>query len=256
MRNSFKRTAHFLHRAVIELFKNLPRIALFTVAFYAIFWVGSQLYYKYADSKNFLDYYYAKVDDTPVGTNPLLTLCRTVHYRGIKIEAARTFIYYDDGDNQQPVAEYEFEANVEKTDTNCQTLRLAKQPQRAGTYRIHTEIAFYVNGFKKTDSYDSNKYEMTETSQSIEAQIEVLQRQIDSLRAQLKAERAKENSSSNTTIIVPQQSQTNTDSSSKSSGSDTASNGSSNGNSGGNNDNSNGNGQGSEQTCLLGLICL
>lgn len=60
-----------------RLLKKVPRIAFFMLAFYAIFWVGTQLYYRFAPSENFLNYYYAKVDDTPVGTEPLMTLCRS-----------------------------------------------------------------------------------------------------------------------------------------------------------------------------------
>lgn len=168
-----------------RLLKKVPRIAFFMLAFYAIFWVGTQLYYRYAPAENFLNYYYAKVDDTPVGTEPLMTLCRRVDFDGIKIDAYRTFIYYEASGKTTQVAEYNFEANVEKGDGNCTNIRLRNQPQREGTYRAHTEYVFYVDGVKKAGQYDTNQYKMTPTTLSLTAQIEALQAQIDALKAQL-----------------------------------------------------------------------
>lgn len=168
-----------------RLLKKVPRIAFFMLAFYAIFWVGTQLYYRFAPSENFLNYYYAKVDDTPVGTEPLMTLCRRVEFDGIKIDAYRTFIYYEAGGKTTQVAEYNFEANVEKGDGNCTNIRLKNQPQREGTYRAHTEYVFYVDGVKKAGQYDTNQYKMTPTALSLTAQIDALQTQIDALKAQL-----------------------------------------------------------------------
>jgi len=149
-----------------RLLKKVPRIAFFMLAFYAIFWVGTQLYYRFAPSENFLNYYYAKVDDTPLGTEPLMTLCRRVEFDGIKIDAYRTFIYYEAGGKTTQVAEYNFEANVEKGDGNCTNIRLKNQPQREGTYRAHTEYVFYVDGVKKAGQYDTNQYKMTPTATS------------------------------------------------------------------------------------------
>lgn len=168
-----------------RLLKKIPRIAFFMLAFYAIFWVGTQLYYRYAPADNFLNYYYAKVDDTPVGTEPLMTLCRRVEFDGIKIDAHRTFIYYEAGGKTTQVAEYNFEANVEKGDGNCTNIRLKNQPQREGNYRAHTEYVFYVDGVKKAGQYDTNQYKMIPTALSLQAQIEALQAQIDALKAQL-----------------------------------------------------------------------
>ena len=54
-----------------NILKKVPRIAFFSLAFLAIFWVGQQLYYGLMPGQHFLNYYYAKVDDTPVGTDPL-----------------------------------------------------------------------------------------------------------------------------------------------------------------------------------------
>lgn len=182
---------------VATLIKRLPRIAFFVLSFFAIFWVGQQLYYKYAPASNFLDFYYVKVDDTPVGTEPLLTLCRRVNTEGIKIAAVRSFIQYkDENDNVGQVqAEYQFDAGIEKRDTNCQNLRLKKQPQIAGDYVVHTEYEFYINGNRKSDSYDSNRYKMTPVTLSLDEQVKALQLQIDDLNRQIDALKARAGSS-------------------------------------------------------------
>ena len=157
----------------------LPRIAFFALSFLAVFWVGQQLYYKYAPSDHFLDFYYAKVDDTQIGTAPLMTLCRRINYTGIRIEAYRTFIQFQ-GEDKKPVTvgEYNFEANVEKGDGNCTNVRLLKQPQREGTYKAFTEYAFWVNGNRKTGSYETNEYKMTPIALTQSEQINALQEQI------------------------------------------------------------------------------
>ena len=172
----------------LNIFKRVPRIAFFMLSFFVIFWVGQQLYFRFAPAENFLNYYYAKVDDTPVGTEPLATLCRRVSTEGIKIEAVRTFIKFEDVTGKPTtVGEYQFTAGVEQLPdgTNCQNLRLRKQPQVQGTYSAHTEYVFYINGYRKSGSYDTNKYKMTETQQSLDLQIKTLQDQIDILRQQL-----------------------------------------------------------------------
>lgn len=164
----------------------LPRIAFFVLSFFAIFWVGQQLYFKYAPSEQFLDFYYAKVDDTPIGTEPLMTLCRRINYDGIRIEAYRTFIQFQ-GDDEKPVTvgEYNFEANVERGDSNCTNVRLEKQPQRVGKYEAFTEYVFYVNGNRKAGSFRTNQYQMTAITLSADEQIKSLQKQIELLEAQL-----------------------------------------------------------------------
>lgn len=172
-----------------NILKKVPRIAFFSLAFFAIFWVGQQLYYGLMPGQHFLNYYYAKVDDTPVGTDPLATLCRRVSTEGIQIKAFRTFIQYEDATGKQSVVgEYRFDAGVEQGDSNCQNVRLAKQPQREGTYSVHTEYEFYVSGYRKTGSYDTNKYKMTPTTLSLQDQIQALQDQIEILKGRLEAQ--------------------------------------------------------------------
>lgn len=174
---------------IANLLKKVPRVAFFFLCFYAIFWVSQQAYYAFMPGNHFLNYYYAKVDDTPVGTDPLATLCRRVSTEGIQISAFRTFIQYEDTTGKQSVVgEYRFDAGVEQGDSNCQNVRLAKQPQREGTYSVHTEYEFYVSGYRKTGSYDTNRYKMTPTVVSLDDQIKALQAQIEILKARLEAQ--------------------------------------------------------------------
>lgn len=171
-----------------NMLRKVPRIAFFMLAFFAIFWVGQQLYYRFAPAESFLNYYYAKVDDSPIGTEPLATLCRRVSTEGIRIQAVRTFIKYEDVNGKPTtVGEYQFTAGVEQLPdgSNCQNVRLRKQPQVKGTYSVHTEYVFEINGYRKSGAYDTNKYKMTETQQSLDLQIRTLQDQIDILRQQL-----------------------------------------------------------------------
>lgn len=186
-----------------NILRKVPRVAFFFLCFYAIFWAAQQAYYGLMPGNHFLNYYYAKVDDTPVGTDPLATLCRRVSTEGIQISAFRTFIQYEDSTGkQQVVGEYRFDAGVEQGDSNCQNVRLSKQPQREGTYSVHTEYEFYVSGYRKTGSYDTNQYKMTPTTMSLQDQIQTLQGQIDILKSRLEAQGV---DTSGLTPVTPQQ---------------------------------------------------
>lgn len=188
----------------------LPRIAFFSLSFFAIFWVGQQLYYKYAPADQFLDFYYAKVDDTTIGTEPLMALCRRINYSGIRIEAYRTFIEFqgENADKAVTVGEYNFEANVERGDGNCTNVRLKKQPQKVGTYKAYTEYVFYVNGNRKSGNYETNQYKMTALTLTADEQINALQTQIELLQAQIDDLRSRTpTDGANQSITTPQQSQ-------------------------------------------------
>ena len=249
---------------IAAIVMRLPRIAFFVLSLYAIFFVGQQLYYRYAPADHFLDFYYAKVDDTPIGTDPLMTLCRRVNTEGIRIAAVRSFIQYDGEDDTrgQVVAEYQFDAGIEKMDTNCQTLRLRNQPQVAGAYRVHTEFKFYVNGNRKSGAYDTNRYMMTPVQLTIDEQITELQNQIRLLEAQIDALRAETGTTTQTTPPEPSQSapttQNDTSTQSDSQNDTTAQN---NGNSGNNSRDDAENQQPSQPTCIVpilgnsGLLC-
>lgn len=140
-------------------------------------------YYAFAPPRSFVDYYYARVADTPVGTEPQLTLCRHINYDNVKISAVRTFIYHTDNQNQETVGEYSFDANVSQAEStgNCVNVRLKGQPQTAGTYSTSTSIEFFVGGHRKTYSYNSNQYKMIAVETTDEEKIQQLQKQIDEL---------------------------------------------------------------------------
>jgi hypothetical protein len=163
------------------------------------------IYYYVAPARSFVDYYSAKVADTPVGTEPQMTLCRTINYDAVQIKAVRTFIKYEDGDKAGEVLEYNFDAAVTKNDSlgDCTTVRLNKQPQYAGTYSVHTTIEFYVHQFRKTYSYDTNRYKMFGTTKNTQSQIDELKKQLEKLQA-LRAEEEKDESP-NIVYVQPQE---------------------------------------------------
>lgn len=178
-------------------FMRRSKVNQFLVGYSAFFGLGlvvylsiTQLiiptYYAVAPARSFVDYYYARVADTPVGTEPQLTLCRKLNYDNVKIEAVRTFIYHTDNNNKETVGEYAFEANVSQgeSDNNCINVRLKGQPMVAGTYSTSTSVEFFVGGHRKTYSYNSNQYKMIAVETTDEEKIQQLQKQIDELRAE------------------------------------------------------------------------
>lgn len=141
-------------------------------------------YYAFAPARSFVDYYYARVADTPVGTDPQMTLCRRVNYDAIRIEAVRTFIYIDKGGKEEQVKDYPFNASVSQGETegNCITVRLKGQPQVEGTYRTVTSITFSVQGHRKSYSYDSNQYKMLPADKTDDQRIRELEEQIEAIK--------------------------------------------------------------------------
>lgn len=161
-----------LHGAILGFF-----------VFAAVAIMGAKLYYRFMPGDWFIDYYYAKIDDSSVNSDVTGTLCRKIRASKPTINATRTFYLEQQSDGKfVPVGEYSFKADVEKLqDTNCQPIRiLAKNhPKKAGTYKFHTEAKFMVEGYEKTISYDTNAYKITETQASLAQQIENLQKQIE-----------------------------------------------------------------------------
>lgn len=212
-------------------------------------------YFAFAPARSFVDYYYARVADTPVGTEPQMTLCRRINYDAIRIEAVRTFIYVDKGGKEEQVKDYPFNASVSQgeSDSNCITVRLKGQPQVPGTYRTVTSITFSVQGHRKSYSYDSNQYKMIEVEQTDDERIKELQRQIDAI---------KEDQSPGTTQSAPssqpaptQQQQTAQNSTNNTSKQQNqSSSGGSSGNSGGNNGSGNGDTDPGSDPGLLGTV--
>lgn len=139
---------------------------------------------KDADPKEYVNFYSVKVDDTPVGDAPNLTLCRKLGHGTVKIDAVRTFIRYENGQQKQ-VAERGFKAAIEQsiTNTDCTTVDLQGQPQVAGKYRIFTDYCFNVDihgqSVKKCDNYLSNEYQMTDDVEQLKKRIQELQQEYD-----------------------------------------------------------------------------
>lgn len=209
--SAFKGILNFMRRSKINHFL-VGYSAFFGLAmlvYLTIIGLIIPTYYAVAPARSFVDYYYARVADTPVGTEPQLTLCRRINYDDVKIEAVRTFIYHTEN-GSEIVGEYEFDANVSQgeSDNNCINVRLKGQPMVAGNYSTSTSIEFYVGGFRKTYSYNSNEYKMTPIAQSSEERIKDLQRQIDDINRTSDADNAQ--SYSETPSSQPQQPQNST----------------------------------------------
>lgn len=172
-----------------RLFTALARASIGFVVFAALAAATTWAYYRFMPASWFLNYYSAHADNAVIGEPVSLTLCRTTHYKNFRIEATRTFVFQQRGDGFEPVAEYNFGAQIEQQETPCQTIQIpvTRQPQMAGTYRIKTEATFQVAGNRKTVAYETNTYTISDTADSIEAQIKQLKAKIDELEARYQA---------------------------------------------------------------------
>lgn len=181
--------------SAILRFMRYSAVNRFMVGYGAFFGIGLLMYftitslvvptyYALAPARSFVDYYYARVADTPVGTEPQMTLCRRINYDAIRIDAVRTFIYVEKDGKESQVTDYNFKANISQGESsgNCINVRLRGQPMEEGTYRTITSIEFYVHGHRKTYSYNSNQYKMLPEERTDEQRINELQRQIDEIK--------------------------------------------------------------------------
>lgn len=194
--------------------KHLGRSITFAVIGFLLFASAAQfvehLYYRVMPGDYFLDYYYVKVSDATVGDAVPLTLCRHTHFEEFRLDATRTFIYILDGKRSQTVAEYTLHPTIEHTNSPCQSLQIPvnRQPQRAGTYQLHVTGSFTVNGYRKTISYTSNEYSLSDTQQSLQTRLQQLTDQITQIQAQL--QQLAQPTSTHTVIVEPTQTTTTT----------------------------------------------
>lgn len=188
---------------VKSLIGALVGFLLFAVLSQAVTWG----YYRFVPATWFLNYYYARADNAVIGQPVALTLCRHKHYQDIDLAATRTFIYSVSGQGTQaaPIREYTFNAHIENLTKPCTTVQLktSQQPQKAGTYVIHTEAEFFVHGDRKTISYDTPPYVVGETTQSVQQQIKQLQTEIQVLEKQLSQLAPHSSSSSLAALSAP-----------------------------------------------------
>lgn len=139
---------------------------------------------KDSDPKQYVNFYSVKVDDAPVGDAPKLTLCRKLPQGSVRIDAVRTFIRFENGEQKQ-VAERGFKAAIEEsiTNTDCTTVDLQGQPPVVGKYKIFTDYCFNVDihgeSIKKCDNYLSNEYQITDDLDQLEERIKELQAEYD-----------------------------------------------------------------------------
>lgn len=127
-----------------------------------------------------------EIANASVGSDLLLTFCRSTRDTGYDTVSTRSFYSVATDGTYTAAGQYQFKATIEH-DKVCQTIHIPpdKHPNKAGTYTAHTDMAFVVHGHEKVLSYDTNQFVISDTKQSIEQQIQELQRQIDELRHQL-----------------------------------------------------------------------
>lgn len=167
----------------------------FFVTFFALLFILAvimpavkDIYYQVMPGNWFVDYYKVTVGG-PKKTieigQPLQTeLCRKLRYKGIKLDATRTFLYRKEDGAFKNVSQYSFEPFLESTDIEClnASLPASRQPAEPGIYKFFTEASFYVNGEYKTISYTSNEYKAIENQTTIEKKIKELQDELDFLK--------------------------------------------------------------------------
>lgn len=172
------------------LWHRLPRIALYTVAFYALFWVGQQTYYRFAPAEQFIRFYKVQVQNAREGQDIPFQVCRTKD-ANYQISGYRTFykLTETDEDSGQRYAQSRLEGALENDECANLFIRVEKVPHTPGSYYFVTELEFSVNGYTKHLRYKSNVYSIVEqpleTPEQIQDRIDDLQRQIDELKASL-----------------------------------------------------------------------
>ena len=99
-----------------HVWHRLPYIALYTLAFYVIFLVGQQLFYRFMPADYFLHYYKATPHSTEIGEDLHMTLCRTKHVNNIKLQATRTFLMQqsEPANDFVPVYTYTYQPTIEQ----------------------------------------------------------------------------------------------------------------------------------------------
>jgi hypothetical protein len=156
----------------------------------ALFYVVQFLYFQLPASW-FLDYYRAEVTSTVEGQDVPVELCRVKRYDNIQASATRTFYKADPARQNVPttyrtIGSYEYHFKVE-AGPECQSvfIRTGQFKHTPGTWRMHTDVTFKVNGVEKTTSYDSSAPYVIYPAPSVAEQQVRLQEQIDELQRQL-----------------------------------------------------------------------
>lgn len=177
------------------IFKRLPRIAIYTFAFYLLFFVAQHFYYWAMPGEHFVKFYKIQVQNAEEGEEIPFQVCRTKR-ANYQVEGFRTFYSIPNNDDPQGVRTAQVKIQGALEDEECANLfvRLEQFTHTPGNYYFVTELRFSVEGFDKFVRYKSNVYTVTKKQQlspdEIQKQIDELQMQIDRLREQLALARA------------------------------------------------------------------
>lgn len=172
------------------LWNRLPRIAVYIMAFYALFWVGQHVYYWGMPGDHFVRFYKVQVQNGEEGEDIPYQVCRTKQ-ANYQVKGVRTFYMLPDDESTQGqrVASSDLQGALENDECANLFIRTEQFEHKPGNYYFVTELVFSVEGFEKRISYKSNIYTIYEKRQlspdEIQKQIDELQQQIDSLKAQL-----------------------------------------------------------------------
>lgn len=169
-----------------EFYHRIPYFAIASVCIYLLLFVGIRAYYRYMPASWFIDIQgIPHIDNGQVGANLTLTFCRRTRYPDIKAIGARGFYLLTSAGHETPVEHYTFNPTFQG-DKQCQYITLTpnKHPEVAGTYISHTDLTFYVDGHKKVIGYNTNTFVISDTKQSLEQQIQQLEKEIKALQGQ------------------------------------------------------------------------
>lgn len=170
------------------LLRRLPYIAVFAGSLYIITVTSTWAYYRFMPASWFIDIRGTpKISNGTIDSTLTLTLCRDTRYPNIQAVGARSYYVILDG-KRSPAGNYSFTAKIEHSE-ECQYIPIQadKHPNKAGTYLAHTDLTFYVEGYKKVLGYQTDTFQLSDTRKSLQEQIQQLEQKIEELRSQQSA---------------------------------------------------------------------
>jgi hypothetical protein len=190
-----------------HLWNRLPKIAMYTFAFWALFFVVEHLYFRFAPADHFLKYRSVFVQDAEEGDDVRFSACRDKD-ANYHITGTRTFYRISENEPEPRRRIQTIDVDTTLENSECANLFIAPDDfyHEPGKYMFVSDLCFFVFKYEKCITHETNVYEIRPrhnlTPAEIQQQIEELQRQIDALKAQLAmipASRSISNSTSQTT---------------------------------------------------------
>lgn len=175
------------------IWKRLPYIALYSVVFYAIFFVGQALFYRYMPASFFLNYYNVTIPNASqhYEHEPVpYTVCRDAKasypFTGKRLiyklpnEVAR--------DKGQLIKSYSISSVITPNKCNALSITPKVYDFSAGSYYFRTYVNFEVHGNEKQVYFESPTFSIQKkvlTQDDLIKQIEQNQQEIENLKRQL-----------------------------------------------------------------------